>query len=87
MKKTLVLAALLISACASLEAYQQEMDSYKGKSEGELIAGLGVPDKTIARGGLKYFEYSDKGKDCQTTFTLKGDIVTKWQSNGESCSR
>lgn len=47
MKRLLAgLVFMALSACASVERYEQSLDTWLGKSEKELVSTWGVPDKT-----------------------------------------
>lgn len=51
--------ALGLSSCAfpTREAFDTQMAAFVGRSEAELVAALGVPDRTHEAGGLRFLEY------------------------------
>lgn len=55
------LLALLIAGCAAtstVEAFDQRMAAYVGRSEAELVGGLGVPNRTYdAPDGRRLLQY------------------------------
>ena len=51
--------ALGLSSCAfpTREAFDAQMAAFVGRSEAELVAALGVPDRTHEAGGMRFLEY------------------------------
>ena len=77
------------------EEYSNYLDSFVGKKKRVLVKSFGVPSQTVEidddeemflyhdiKGGLavqNFFEY----RQCKTQFTLKNDVVTEWEWDGE----
>lgn len=58
MRGATVVVALLLCGCASEEKFRHSLDSWKGSSESNLIAGLGVPLRSYQTSdGIKYLTY------------------------------
>lgn len=55
----MLVALLALSACAlpSTAAFDANMAGFVGRSETELVGALGVPVRTHAADGLRFFEY------------------------------
>ncbi len=52
-----LISLLLLLGCRSERQFQQAAESWIGRSEGELIQSLGVPDRSHKYGASTYLEY------------------------------
>lgn len=59
---------LLLAACATGPTFQQRMATYVGRSEADLVSGMGVPVRTYETGGRRFLQYEQ-----QSTVTVPGD--------------
>ena len=57
MKAALGLALLVLGGCVSQQQFNENLNSYVGRPEAELIGGLGIPDATYVSGNTKYLSY------------------------------
>jgi hypothetical protein len=58
---SLLVVALMLSACATEAKYQQNLQSWVGQDELSLVRSWGPPARTYEVGGHKFFEYSREG--------------------------
>lgn len=97
MKVIVSLLILLIAAgCVTRsEEYSNYLDSFVGKKKKILVKNFGVPSKAMeldddeemllyhdVKGGFvvgHFMEY----RQCKTQFTLKDNVVTDWEWNGD----
>ena len=59
----LVLAGLLAGCTDRLAERQAELNGFVGRPETELLARMGVPDRTYEADGLKYLAYTEHRVD------------------------
>lgn len=55
-----VLLTLVASGCATGPTLEQRLLPLVGKSEGELVAALGVPERTYEVEGRKFLQYEER---------------------------
>lgn len=60
MRRALLLLPLLVAACAQGPTLQQRLSTYVGRSEGELVAELGVPVRTYEAEGRRFLQYEQR---------------------------
>jgi hypothetical protein len=61
MRRALPLSlVLLLAACATGPTLQQRLSTYIGRSEGELVAELGVPVRTYEADGRRFLQYEQR---------------------------
>lgn len=58
---TLLLAAVLLSGCATTAKYEKALNSWLGSSELELVRQWGPPQQAYEAGGSKFLVYSNSG--------------------------
>ena len=49
--------ALLLPGCATREGFERRMGAYVGRSEGDLVASLGVPARSFQVGNRRFLQY------------------------------
>lgn len=59
----LVLAGLLAGCADRLAERQAELNAFVGRPETELLARMGVPNRTYETDGLKYLAYTESRVD------------------------
>lgn len=53
-----LLAALpILAGCATRQGFEQRMSAYIGRSEGDLVASLGVPLRTFESGNRRFLQF------------------------------
>ena len=57
MAAMMLCGALLLPACATREGFERRMGAYVGRSEGDLVASLGVPARTFQAGNRRFLQY------------------------------
>jgi hypothetical protein len=59
---TLILALGILTGCARAtpEAFNTRMASLVGRSEADLVAALGVPERTYEAEGRRFLQYEDR---------------------------
>ena len=63
-RATLVVLAILPAGCVNGLAQRQAfLAQFVGQPEGVLVQQLGVPNRTIETGGVKYLAYTEKRVD------------------------
>lgn len=60
MKTALVLLPLALAACATGPTLDQRLSAYIGRSEGDLVAGLGVPLRTYETEGRRFLLFEQR---------------------------
>lgn len=94
-----LLPLLLLAACTQAPP-RPAPDSWIGRSEGDLVAGLGVPHRTMEQDGRRLLAYDGTGvgtglglsfvpgaggNACTTTFEVQGGRVTGFNRAGPDC--
>lgn len=62
-----ILTLLFLAGCQIGPSLSQRLQAYVGQPESTLIQGLGVPNRTITSGGIKFLAY-----DWQSTAVIPG---------------
>jgi hypothetical protein len=58
----LILLAGLLAGCTNMLAVRQaQLNLLIGRTEGQLVQQMGVPNRMIETGGIKYFAYVEGG--------------------------
>ncbi|MBO1074087.1 hypothetical protein [Roseomonas marmotae] len=52
-----LICPLMLGACAMGPTLEQQLATYVGRSETELVAGLGVPVRSYETGGLLFLQF------------------------------
>lgn len=60
MKLRVVLGALAIAGCAVGPPLEQRLLPFVGQTEGDLVAALGVPERTYEADGRKFLTFEDR---------------------------
>lgn len=64
---TIALAALFLAACAQIPSTKEKLDRRLGKSEDQIIAEFGIPDRSHATDTARYLTYDFS--ESSTTIT------------------
>ncbi len=60
LRPILLLPLMLLAACAQGPTLQQRLSTYVGRSEGELVAEMGVPVRTHEAEGRRFLQYEQR---------------------------
>ncbi|WP_426959307.1 hypothetical protein [Muricoccus radiodurans] len=60
MMRALLLAPLLLAACATGPTLPERLATYVGRSEAELVGSLGVPVRTYDAGGQRFLQFEER---------------------------
>jgi hypothetical protein len=60
MRKLLLGALLALAACAQEPPLEVRLQPFVGRSEAELVGGLGVPTATYEAGGTRFLQYEER---------------------------
>ncbi len=60
MRRVLLVLPLLLAACATGPSLQERLAPFVGRSEGDLVAALGVPTRTYQADGRKFLQYEQR---------------------------
>ena len=60
MRRILLLLPLLLAACAQGPTLEQRLSTFVGRSEGDLVAELGVPVRTYETEGRRFLQYEQR---------------------------
>ena len=84
-----------ISACCSVEKYQDLLNSRLGISENELVEQIGNPDSAYDTGEKRSLEYKYSNSYCTngwcetdwctTQYMIKDGKVDMWRYRGNYC--
>ncbi len=56
----LILLPLALAACATGPTLEQRLSGYIGRSEGDLVAGLGVPIRSYETEGRRFLQFEQR---------------------------
>lgn len=60
MRRALLALPLLLAGCATGPSLEQRLTPLIGRSEGDLVAALGVPTRTYEADGRKFLQYEQR---------------------------
>ena len=60
MRRALLLLPLLLAACAQGPTLQQRLSTFVGRSEGDVVAELGVPVRIHEAEGRRFLQYEQR---------------------------
>lgn len=88
-KFTLLIFAILLTACATEQGYIDVLNSWKGSTINELIKSelFGTPYGNYELDGYKYYTFREgiKGHYCKTDFKTKDGIIVGAVFEGTTC--
>ncbi len=58
--KALLLLPLVLAACAQGPTLDQRLSTFVGRSEGDLVAALGVPARTYEADGRRFLQFENR---------------------------
>lgn len=80
-----IMFAILLAGCANQLAIRQaQLAPLVGRSEGDLVAQMGVPNRTYETGGVKYLAYDDGRMEVLQPFPYYpyGPAFGAWYGGG-----
>jgi hypothetical protein len=91
-----IIALGALAACNRTERMNEAMDSWKGRSETDLIRHFGAPTSSADSGGSRFLTWDDRRvgvtmasysgtKFCKRTFELQGGVVQHSSYEGNNC--
>jgi len=68
MRRMILALPLLLAACAQGPTLSQQLSTFVGQNELQLVSSLGVPNRTYEVGGMQFLQYNQR-----STIMMPGD--------------
>lgn len=85
-------ACTTVSTAVSTKGYGQQLDTWLGSTEDNLISQWGIPTSSYETGEHKYLKFhknygwTQYGEwYCDVTMTLTNGTITNWAFKGNAC--